>query len=177
MIFLRDPINSCIACCIGEISIPRTRIYLACVSTHLWIVPTKIMFWKILKKKKVGSVKESPPVWDKFQTFVKEFFVCDPSEYVAQFPFLRKRKLQESRKYCYSIDYIALDCIYLWQSVTAVAYFRYCDFTGCEMVLLQKLLIIFLDNLPCAGVRDPIREGILPEFLCLLLFFRQVDLA
>ena len=58
-----------------------------------------------------------------------------------------------------------------------VAYFRYCDFTGCEMILLQKLLIIFLDNLPCAGVRDPIREGILPEFLCLLLFFRQVDLA
>ena len=58
-----------------------------------------------------------------------------------------------------------------------VAYFRYCDFTGCEMILLQKLLIIFLDNLPCAGVRDPIREGILPEFLCLLLSFRQADLA
>ena len=52
-----------------------------------------------MKKKKVGSVKESPPVWDKFQTFVKEFFVCDPSEYVAQFPFLRKGKLQESGKY------------------------------------------------------------------------------
>ena len=69
-----------------------------------------------------------------------------------------------------------------WELVMLVkmylgAYFRYCDFTGCEMILLQKLLIIFLDNLPCAGVRDPIREGILPEFLCLHLFFRQVDLA
>ena len=45
------------------------------------------------------------------------------------------------------------------------------------MILLQKLLIIFLDNLPCEGVRDPIREGILPEFLYLLFFFRRVDLA
>ena len=42
---------------------------------------------------------------------------------------------------------------------------------------VDDYLTIPIANLPCAGVRDPIREGILPEFLCLLLFFRQVDLA
>ena len=49
--------------------------------------------------------------------------------------------------------------------------------TGFETIFLQKLLFIFLANLPCPGVIGPIREGILPEFLCLLLFFRQDDLG
>ena len=77
----------------------------------------------------------------------------------------------------FHIDHSIWSKVVMLVKMYLVAYFRYCDFTGCEMILLQKLLIIFLDNLPCAGVRDPIREGILPEFLCLHLFFRQVDLA